>query len=63
MLDKRNHSIKDAKGSGHLVRIPIPSDVSINFALLLRNLDEGVDTRNPFRKTFSAVTPENASEA
>ena len=62
MLDKRNHSIKDAKGSGHLVRIPIPSDVSLNFALLLRNLDEGVDTRNPFRKAPSAVTPENASE-
>ena len=63
MLDKKINSITDAKGSGHQVRIPIPSDVSLNFALLLRNLDEGVDTRNPFRKAPSAVTPENASEA
>lgn len=62
MLDKKNLSIADAKGSGHQVRIPLPCDVDLDFALLLRNLDEGVDTRNPFRKTDSAVKKQNVSE-
>ena len=62
MLDKKNLYISDAKGSGHQVSIPLPCDVDLDFALLLRNLDEGVDTRNPFRKTDSAVKNQNVSE-
>ena len=63
MLDKKNLCISDAKGSGHQVRIPLPCDVDLDFALLLRNLDEGVDTRNPFRKTGSVVKNQSVSEA
>lgn len=62
MLDKKNLNISDAKGSGHQVRIPLPCDVDLDFALLLRNLDEGVDTRNPFRKTDSALKKQSVSE-
>jgi len=62
MLDKKNLYISDAKGSGHQVSIPLPCDVDLDFALLLRNLDEGVDTRNPFRKTVSAVKNQSVSE-
>ena len=63
MLDKKNHPINDAKGSGYQVRIPLPYTVDLNFALLLRNLDEGVDTRNPFRKTGNAADSANMSKA
>ena len=62
MLDKKNLNISDAKGSGHQVRIPLPCDVDLDFALLLRNLDEGVDTRNPFSKPDSAVKKQSVSE-
>ena len=50
MLDKNGHAIDDAKGSGHQVKIPVPSEVDLSYALLLRNLSEGVDTRNPFKQ-------------
>lgn len=50
MVDKKGNAIDDAKGSGHQVRIPVPSDIDLDFALLLRNLDTGVDTRNPFKQ-------------
>lgn len=48
MLDKQGNATDDAKGSGHQVRIPVPEDVSLDYALLLRNLEQGTDTRNPF---------------
>lgn len=51
MLDKQGNSITDAKGSGHQVRIPVPAKLSLEYALLLRNLEQGTDTRNPFIKT------------
>lgn len=36
--DKKGNLIEDAKGSGHIVDIPVPADVDIAFALLIRNL-------------------------
>lgn len=36
--DKKGILIEDAKGSGHIVDIPIPADVDMNYALLIRNL-------------------------
>ncbi|WP_296283254.1 tRNA 5-hydroxyuridine modification protein YegQ [uncultured Acinetobacter sp.] len=46
MQDKHGHSIEDAKGSGHIVYIPIPAEITMNgdtridmkYALLIRNL-------------------------
>ncbi|OTG81663.1 tRNA 5-hydroxyuridine modification protein YegQ [Acinetobacter sp. ANC 4648] len=38
ILDKKGNSITEAKGSGHIVEIPIPDDININFGLLIRNL-------------------------
>lgn len=38
ILDKKGNSIPDAKGSGHLVDIPVPADVDMQYALLIRNL-------------------------
>ncbi|MEN8391314.1 tRNA 5-hydroxyuridine modification protein YegQ [Acinetobacter indicus] len=36
--DKKGNSIEEAKGSGHIVEIPIPADVDMRYALLIRNL-------------------------
>ena len=57
MLDKQGLAIDDAKGSGHRVRIPVPDDIDLEFALLMRNLDFGTDTRNPFHNADNAPTP------
>ena len=38
MKDKKGNLIEDAKGSGHIVDIPVPADVDMAFALLIRNL-------------------------
>ena len=58
MLDKQGHEIDDAKGSGHVVRIPVPEEVDVEFALLMRNLDFGTDTRNPFYNETRAQVAE-----
>lgn len=36
--DKKGNLIEDAKGSGHVVEIPVPADVDMRYALLIRNL-------------------------
>ncbi|WP_199774838.1 prephenate-dependent tRNA uridine(34) hydroxylase TrhP [Pseudoalteromonas sp. T1lg48] len=48
MENKKGERINDAKGSGHIVRIPLPEDLDLDKAILLRNLAPGQDTRNPF---------------
>ncbi len=50
MENNKGESIDDAKGSGHIVRIPLPEDINLDKAILLRNLEQGQDTRNPFQK-------------
>lgn len=50
MENKKGEQIDDAKGSGHIVRIPVPEDIDLDNALLLRNLNTHEDTRNPFKK-------------
>lgn len=50
MKNRKNEMIEDAKGNGHFVFIPVPKDLDLDFALLMRNLSEGQDTRNPTGK-------------
>lgn len=38
ILDKKDNPILEAKGSGHVVEIPVPADVDMRYALLIRNL-------------------------
>nr|WP_108125336.1 tRNA 5-hydroxyuridine modification protein YegQ [Saccharospirillum mangrovi] len=45
MRDKDGNAIDVAKGSGHQVFIPVPSDIELAFALLMRDLSAGQDTR------------------
>ena len=41
--DKKGNLIIDAKGSGHIVDIPVPADVDMRYALLIRNLPNSTD--------------------
>lgn len=50
MENRKSESIEDAKGNGHFVFIPVPEDLNLEFALLMRNLGNGQDTRNPTGK-------------
>lgn len=38
ILDKKGNPTLEAKGSGHVVEIPVPADVDMRYALLIRNL-------------------------
>ncbi|USE68161.1 U32 family peptidase [Pseudoalteromonas maricaloris] len=50
MENKKGEAIDDAKGSGHIVKIPLPQDIDLSHAILMRNLGQSEDTRNPFKK-------------
>ncbi|WP_199528768.1 tRNA 5-hydroxyuridine modification protein YegQ [Pseudoalteromonas sp. bablab_jr010] len=50
MENKKGEAISDAKGSGHIVKIPLPEDIDLGHAILMRNLNADQDTRNPFNK-------------
>ncbi|WP_233968546.1 prephenate-dependent tRNA uridine(34) hydroxylase TrhP [Pectobacterium polaris] len=46
MQNAKGQPIDVAPGNGHIVYLPVPDDVSLDYALLLRNLP-GTTTRNP----------------
>ncbi|WMN61158.1 tRNA 5-hydroxyuridine modification protein YegQ [Pseudoalteromonas xiamenensis] len=50
MENRKGEKIDDAKGSGHIVKIPLPEDIDLSHAILMRNLNDHEDTRNPFKK-------------
>ncbi len=44
MRDKKGNAIDDAKGSGHIVEIPVPQDIDVSYALLIRNLPDSKES-------------------
>lgn len=40
MQNKKGEPIEVAPGNGHIVYLPIPQDIDLNYALLIRNLAE-----------------------
>jgi len=50
MENKKGEIISDAKGSGHIVKIALDEGINLEHAILMRNLDEHQDTRNPFKQ-------------
>ncbi|KID54947.1 protease [Pseudoalteromonas luteoviolacea] len=50
MENQKGEAIADAKGSGHIVQIPLPENINLDHAILMRNLGNNEDTRNPFKK-------------
>ena len=49
LRNKKGQPTDVAPGNGHFVYVALPEDVSLEFAILLRNLEE-TDTRNPHSK-------------
>ncbi|WP_392341747.1 tRNA 5-hydroxyuridine modification protein YegQ [uncultured Shewanella sp.] len=47
LINRKGESIDSALGSGHFVFLALPADINIDKAMLMRNLPEGMDTRNP----------------
>lgn len=47
MESAKGEIIDDAKGNGYFVYIPVPEDLALDYALLMRNLSGGANTRAP----------------
>lgn len=47
LVNRKGEQIEAALGSGHFVFMDIPQNINVERAMLMRNLPEGVDTRNP----------------
>lgn len=54
MTNSRDEAIDVAPGNGHTVYLPVPPEVSLHYALLLRNLD-GTTTRQPHGRPDAAI--------
>lgn len=48
MENKKGEVIKDAKGSGHKVSLSLDTNLDLSHGILLRYLEDGENTRNPF---------------
>ncbi|QSX38148.1 prephenate-dependent tRNA uridine(34) hydroxylase TrhP [Shewanella sedimentimangrovi] len=47
LQNRKGEAVEAGLGSGHTVYLPVPAEVEIEKAILLRNLELGQDTRNP----------------
>ncbi|APX63241.1 peptidase U32 family protein [Acinetobacter schindleri] len=52
--DRKGNLIEDAKGSGHIVEIPIPADIDMQYALLIRNLPTSTADISAFSLAYQA---------
>ncbi|WP_028769098.1 tRNA 5-hydroxyuridine modification protein YegQ [Shewanella fidelis] len=51
IINRKGESIEAGLGSGHFVFLDVPAGVELDKAVLLRNLPQGQDTRNPHQAT------------
>ena len=47
LLNRKGEAIDCGPGNGHTVYLPVPKEVVLEHGILLRNLPDGQDTRNP----------------
>ncbi|PIW62482.1 tRNA 5-hydroxyuridine modification protein YegQ [Shewanella sp. CG12_big_fil_rev_8_21_14_0_65_47_15] len=45
--NRKSEAVEAGLGSGHTVYLPVPKEVDLSHGILLRNLSQGQDTRNP----------------
>ncbi|MDT3336780.1 tRNA 5-hydroxyuridine modification protein YegQ [Shewanella sp. SP1S1-7] len=45
--NRKSEAVAAGLGSGHTVYLPVPKEVDLSHGILLRNLPQGQDTRNP----------------
>ncbi|WP_392551532.1 tRNA 5-hydroxyuridine modification protein YegQ [Orbus wheelerorum] len=50
MQNKKGQDVTSGLGDGHIVYLPISEDISLEFALLMRNFPDGATTDNPLSK-------------
>lgn len=49
LQNKKGEQLDAALGSGHTVYLPVPENIQLDKALIMRNLTSGNDTRNPHK--------------
>ncbi|WP_151778202.1 prephenate-dependent tRNA uridine(34) hydroxylase TrhP [Acinetobacter brisouii] len=54
MRDLKGNQIDNAKGSGHVVEIPLDANIDVEFALLIRNLPDATDNIQAASLAYSA---------
>ncbi|WP_028112109.1 tRNA 5-hydroxyuridine modification protein YegQ [Ferrimonas kyonanensis] len=47
--NRKGETMAVAPGNGHTVYLPLPEEINLGHAILMRNLDEGQTTRNPIK--------------
>ena len=47
---RKGELVNVAPGSGHILYMPVPKEIDLSHALLMRNLNSGANTRNPHSK-------------
>ena len=47
LINRKGESVEAGLGSGHFVFLELPAEVNTDKAILMRNLPQGQDTRNP----------------
>ena len=47
--NRKGEKMEIAPGNGHTVYLPLPEQLDLSHAILMRNLDEGQTTRNPVK--------------
>ncbi len=55
LINRKGQSVEAGLGSGHFVFLDVPAGVDLDKAVLLRNLPQGQDTRNPHQATDAAT--------
>ncbi len=49
LQNRRGEQVEVAPGSGHVVYLPVPEEINLEYALLMRYLGDSENTRNPHR--------------
>ncbi len=55
LINRKGQNVEAGLGSGHFVFLDVPAGVELDKAVLLRNLPQGQDTRNPHQATDAAA--------
>ncbi|MBP8221646.1 MAG: tRNA 5-hydroxyuridine modification protein YegQ, partial [Aeromonadaceae bacterium] len=53
LQNRKGEQIDVAPGNGHIVYLPVPNEIDVNYGILLRNFDDGESTRQPHAPTAS----------
>ncbi|MCL1067673.1 tRNA 5-hydroxyuridine modification protein YegQ [Shewanella olleyana] len=54
LVNRKGESVEAGLGSGHFVFLAVPDEVELDKAILMRNLPQGQDSRNPHQETAPA---------